>query len=73
MENKTFKVEELEQFVHEHIQQKIDNHELALTGINLDDFDEFKRNMYIYENALLEGIINGIVMCEGKIDGIEET
>lgn len=73
MENKTFKVEELEKFVHEHIQQKIDNHELALTGINLDDFDEFKRNMYIYENALLEGIINGIVMCEGKIDGIEET
>ena len=71
MEEKVFKVEELEQFVHDHIQQKVDSAELGLTGVNLEDFNEFKRDMFIYENALLEGIINGIVMCNGKVEGIE--
>jgi len=71
MEEKVFKMEELEQFVHDHIQQKVDSAELGLTGVNLNDFNEFKRDMFIYENALLEGIINGIVMCNGKVEGIE--
>ena len=30
-----FKMKELEQFVHDHIQQKIDNNELYLTGISI--------------------------------------
>ena len=72
--DKVFKPEEIEQFVHEHVQQKINHHELHLTGVvfrNLDDFDNFKRELEIYENALFEGIINGIDMCGGKIEGIE--
>ena len=73
IEKKTFKPEELEQFVHEHIQQKINHNELHLTGIKMggDDVETFKREVEIYENALFEGIVNGIVMCGGKIEGIE--
>lgn len=68
---KIFKAEELEQFVHDHIQQKIDNNELYLVGIDMNDFKNFKREIKIYENTLLEGIINGIVMCGCKVEGIE--
>ena len=71
MEELIFTMEELEQFVHDHIQQKIDNHELALTGVDLEVYENFERDMYIYNNALLEGIINGIAMCDGKVEGIE--
>lgn len=73
MEKKIYKIEELEQFVHDHIQQKIDHNELHLTGIKMDgkDPETFKRELEIYENALLEGIVNGIVMCDGEIEGIE--
>ena len=71
MGNKVFKVEELEKFVHDHIQQKIDHGELHLTGIDYSNADNFKRELEIYENALLEGIVNGIVMCDGEVEGIE--
>ena len=67
-----FKMKELEQFVHDHIQQKIDNNELYLTGISMTgDANAFKREFEIYQNALLEGIVNGIIMCDGEIEGIE--
>ena len=67
-----FKMKELEQFVHDHIQQKIDNNELHLTGISMTgDTNAFKREFEIYQNALLEGIVNGIIMCDGEIEGIE--
>ena len=67
-----FKMKELEQFVHDHIQQKIDNNELYLTGISMTgDVNAFKREFEIYQNALLEGIVNGIIMCDGEIEGIE--
>ncbi len=69
--DKCFKEKDLKQFVHDHIQQKLDNKELHLTGIDFDNFDNFKREMEIYQNALLEGIINGIMMCGGKVEGIE--
>ncbi len=71
MEEKTFKPEELEKFVHDHIQQKIDNNELHLTGIDMRNSKNFRRELEIYQNALFEGIVNGIVMCGGKIEGIE--
>ena len=61
------KMKELEQFVHDHIQQKIDNNELHLTG----DANTFKREFEIYQNALLEGIVNGIIMCDCEVEGIE--
>ena len=67
-----FKMKELEQFVHDHIQQKIDNNELYLTGISMTgDAKAFKREFEIYQNALLEDIVNGIIMCDGEIEGIE--
>ena len=71
MDNKVFKVEELEKFVHDHIQQKIDRNELHLTGIDYSNAENFEREVEIYTNALLEGIVNGIVMCDGKVEGIE--
>ena len=67
-----FKMKELEQFVHDHIQQKIDNNELYLTGITMTgDVNSFKREFEIYKNSLLEGIVNGIIMCDGEVEGIE--
>lgn len=69
--DKVFKPEELQKFVHDHIQQKIDNHELHLTGIDFSNEDNFERELEIYQNALFEGIVNGIDMCGGKIEGIE--
>lgn len=69
--NKTFTVKYLEDFVHEHIQQKINNNELPLVGFDMVNAENFKREFEIYENTLLEGIVNGIAMCGGKIDGIE--
>lgn len=71
MEKKVFKPEELEKFVHDHIQQKIDANELHLTGIDFTNKKNFERELEIYQNTLLEGIINGIVMCGGKVEGIE--
>ena len=71
-EKKIYKMKELEQFVHDHIQQKIDHNELHLTGISMTGgTDTFEREFEIYQNALLEGIINGIVMCDGEVEGIE--
>lgn len=71
MEKKVFKPEELEEFVKVHIQQKIDANELHLTGIDFTNKKNFERELEIYQNTLLEGIINGIVMCGGKVEGIE--
>ena len=71
MEEKIFKPEELEEFVKVHIQQKIDANELHLTGIDFTNKKNFERELEIYQNTLLEGIINGIVMCGGKVEGIE--
>ena len=67
--NQTFTVKEIEKFIHDHIQQKIDNDELHLTGI---DNDNFEREFMIYRNALFEGIVNGISMCNNKVEGIED-
>lgn len=68
---KIFKPEEIDNFVHEHIQQKIDNNELSLIGFDLTDINVFQKELEIYKLALFEGIVNGIVMGGGKIEGIE--
>ena len=68
---KIFKPEEIDNFVHEHIQQKIDNNELSLVGFDLTDINEFQKELEIYKLALFEGIVNGIVMGGGKIKDIE--
>ena len=66
-----FETEELEKFVKDHIQQKIDNSELHLMGFNMENADDFKREFEIYRTALLEGIINGIFLCGCEINGIK--
>ena len=55
-ENKIFTPEQLENFVHEHIQQKIDNNELhlSLSRFDMKHPKAFKRSFQIYENALFE-------------------
>ena len=68
---KIFKPEEIDNFVHEHIQQKIDNNELSLVGFDLTDINVFQKELEIYKLALFEGVVNGIVMGGGKIEGIE--
>lgn len=68
---KIFKPEEIDNFVHEHIQQKIDNNELSLVGFDLTDINVFQKELEIYKLALFEGIVNGIVMGGGKIKDIE--
>ena len=70
--NKTFSVNELEKFAHDHIQSKINHNELAMTGIDMSDQDRFSHEFELYESALFEGICNGILMCGCKIEGIEE-
>lgn len=66
-----FKPEDIEKFVKDHIQSKIDHKELAMVGFNMNDTECFKREFEIYQNALFEGICNGILMCNGEIEGIE--
>lgn len=62
---KVFKTEDIQQFVIDHVQSKIEHNELVMAGIdNQSDLD-------LYMNALLEGIINGIVMAGGSVEGIE--
>ena len=69
--NKTFKAKDIEQFVHDHIQQKIDNNELHLVGFDFANPENFKREFEIYKTTLFEGIVNGIIMCGGEIEGID--
>ena len=62
---KVFKTEDIQRFVIDHVQSKIEHNELAMAGIdNQSDLD-------LYMNALFEGIINGIVMAGGSVEGIE--
>jgi hypothetical protein len=71
LEEKVFKPEEIEEFVYIHVKQKAQNNELGLAGIDLEDFERFEKDMYIYQNALFEGIVNGIIMAGGKVKGID--
>lgn len=70
-QDKIFTPEDIEKFVKDHIQSKIDNHELGMVGFDMDNPDNFKMEFEIYKNALFEGICNGILMCGYKIEGID--
>lgn len=63
--NTSITPEELLQFVGDHMRSKIQHNELEIAGI-YDDHD-----MQLYKIALFEGIINGIVMAGGSVEGIE--
>lgn len=65
------KIEEIEKFINDHIQSKIDHNELYMVGFDMENVDNFKREFEIYKTTLLEGIINGIVMCGETVEGIE--
>ena len=68
---KQFKPQDIEQFVKDHIQSKINHNELAMVGLDLNNKENFERELQIYSTALFEGICNGIIMCDGTIEGIE--
>lgn len=71
MMKKKFTIAEIEEFVHDHIQSKILNNELSLIGLDMDDPERSKAEFEIYKNALTEGIINGIIMCDQQVEGID--
>ena len=66
-----FKATDIENFVKDHIQSKIDHNELGLMGIDTNNPELFKKEMRIYQTALFEGIFNGILMSGGEIEGID--
>ena len=68
---KIFSVQEIERFVDDHIQSKVEHNELEMAGISLGDAIRFTHELTLYKTALFEGICNGIVMCGGKIEGID--
>lgn len=68
--NKVFTVEEIKQFIHDHIQSKINNNELHLLRLDMNNEENFKREFEIYETALFEGIVNGIIMAGEEVKGI---
>ena len=70
IKNKQFKIEEIENFIHDHIQSKISHKELIQMGFDLRNIEVFKKEFEIYRLGLFEGICNGISMCRGKIEGI---
>ena len=49
-----FNTQEIEQFVKDHIQSKIDHNELGLIGFDMENTENFQREFTIYENALFE-------------------
>lgn len=65
-----FTIEEISDFVKDHIQSKIDHNELGMTGLDMENPDNFRRELDIYNAALFEGIINGIVLCGGMVEGL---
>ena len=71
MEKNCFKAEEIEKFVKDHVQSKIDHHEIGMIGFDTSTIENFARELEIYQNTLFEGICNGIVLCGGKVEGID--
>ena len=66
-----FKTEDINKFIHDHIQSKIDHNELGKTGFDMENAKNFEKEIELYTLALFEGICNGILMCGGKIEGID--
>ena len=67
---KLFTAENIESFIHDHIQSKIDHNELEAIGFDMENGDNFEKQFEFYTKALFEGICNGILMCGGKRKGI---
>ena len=69
---KIFTTKDIESFVHEHIQSKIDHNELDQMGFDMKNVDNFEKQFEFYTRTLFEGICNGILICGGKIEGIDD-
>ena len=69
---KIFTTEDIESFIHDHIQSKIDNNELEQIGFDMKNANNFEKQYELYKRTLFEGICNGILMCGGKIEGIDD-
>ena len=69
---KLFTIEEIENFIHDHIQSKIDHNELEQMAFDMKNVDNFEKQYEFYKRTLFEGICNGILMCGGKIEGIDD-
>ena len=69
---KLFTAEDIESFIHDNIQSKIDHNELEEIGFDMKNGDNFKKQYEFYTRALFDGICNGILMCGGKIEGIDD-
>lgn len=68
-----FNAKQIEDFVHEHLQQKIDANEVPLMGLDMTNAENFEREWDIYSTALFEGICNGILMAGGIITEIQNN
>lgn len=64
-----FTVKEIEDFVHEHIQEEINMGTLMAKGFS-EKSENFEPEFNIYQHGLTEGIINGIVMMGGEIEDL---
>ena len=69
---KIFTIEEIESFIRVHFQSKIDHRELEQMGFDMKNVDNFEKQFEFYTRALFEGICNGILMCGGKIEGVDD-
>ena len=69
---KVFTIEEIESFIRVHFQSKIDHRELEQMGFDMKNATNFEKQFEFYTRALFEGICNGILMCGGKIEGIDD-
>ena len=69
---KIFTTKDIESFVHDHIQSKIDHNELEQIGFDMKNVDNFEKQFEFYTRALFEGICNGILMCGRKIEGVDD-
>ena len=69
---KIFTTKDIESFVNEHIQSKIDHNELDQMGFDMKNVDNFEKQFEFYTRVLFEGICNGILICGGKIEGVDD-
>ena len=69
---KLFTIKEIENFIRVHFQSKIDHNELEVIGFDLKNATNFEKQYEFYKRTLFEGICNGILMCGGKIEGVDD-
>ena len=69
---KLFTTKEIESFIRVHFQSKIDHRELEAIGFDMTNATNFEKQYEFYKRTLFEGICNGILMCGGKIEGIDD-